>query len=174
MAAYPTPYATGARTVEAAHDLPSDLIFAIARKESLFDPHAVSWVGAMGMMQMMPKTYEANRKKAGLPALSEGELPGPVASIQAAGFELADLFEKFEGSLPLSIMAYNGGAAAVTRWISRSGGLTLDVFVEKVGFGQTRNYVRRVTQNLVRYRLLQGKPIPKLPLVVGKARGSLR
>ncbi len=172
LAAYPTPYETEVRDVETAHDLPSELLFAIARKESLFDPQAVSWVGAMGMMQMMPRTYEVNRKKAGLPPLKEGELPDPVASIKAAGYEFASLFETFEGSLPLAIMAYNGGAAAVKRWVNRSGGLSLDMFVEKVGFGQTRNYIRRVTQTLVRYRLLQGKPIPTLPEMVEKKGAS--
>lgn len=120
------------------------------------------------MMQMMPRTYEANRKKAGLPPLKEGELPGPVPSIKAAGHEFATLFDQFRGSLPLAIMAYNGGAAAVERWVTRSGGLPLDVFVEKVGFGQTRNYVRRVTKNLIRYRLLSGKPIPTLPDTIEK------
>jgi soluble lytic murein transglycosylase-like protein/thioredoxin-like negative regulator of GroEL len=165
-AAYPRPYEALVREVEAKHGLPEDLIFAIARKESLFDPHAVSWVGAMGMMQMMPRTYEANRKKAGLPPLKEGELPGPAASIKAAGEEFAYLFEKFNGSLPLAVMAYNGGVAAVSRWVDRSGGLPLDVFVEKIGFTQTRNYVRRVTKNLMRYRLLAGNPVPLLPRVV--------
>ena len=170
FAAYPTPYESVVREVEAKHDLPPDLLFAIARKESLFDPNAVSWVGAMGMMQMMPRTYEANRKKAGLPPLEEGELPGPVPSIEVAGYEFATLFKQFRGSLPLAIMAYNGGAAAVERWVDRSGGFPLDVFVEKVGFGQTRNYVRRVTKNLIRYRLLLNKEVPRLPDIVEKPR----
>ena len=165
-AAYPTPYATLVDETESKHHLPRLLLYAIARKESLFDPHAVSWVGAMGMMQMMPRTYEANRKRAGLPPLKDGQLPGPVESIKAAGEEFAQLFEEFDDSLPLAIMAYNGGVAAVARWVSRSGDLPLDVFVEKVGFTQTRNYVRRVTQNLVRYRLLSGQPAPVLPETV--------
>jgi soluble lytic murein transglycosylase len=118
------------------------------------------------MMQMMPMTYEANRKRAGLPPLVDGEIPGPQPSIRAAGHELAFLLEKFDGSLPLAIMAYNGGAAAVSRWIERSGGAPLDVFVEKGGFAQTRNYVRRVYRNLLRYRQLYDLPLPELPRAV--------
>ncbi len=162
-AAYPTPFEDLVRRQENLHDLPADLIHSIARKESLFDPAAVSGVGAMGMMQMMPHTYETNRKRAGLPPLEEGELPGPEESIAAAGYELAHLLKRFHGSMPLAIMAYNGGAAAVSRWLARSGDFPMDVFVEKAGFAQTRNYVRRVYRNMVRYRFLAGKPPPVLP-----------
>lgn len=155
-AAYPTPYEDLVRRQEEKHGLPRDLIYAIARKESLFDPHAVSWVGALGMMQMMPHTYETNRKRAGLEPLKEGQIPGPRDSIEAAACELEHLLELFDGQLPLAIMAYNGGSAAVKRWLERSGDLPMDVFVEKAGFAQTRNYVRRVTKSLVRYRTLYG------------------
>ena len=164
-AAYPTPLTELVQQMEKKHDLPSLLLYAIARKESLFDPKAVSRVGAMGLMQMMPRTYETNRKRAGLPKLKEGELPGPEESILAASQEFADLFKRFDNSLPLVIMAYNGGPHAVDRWLSRSGDLPLDVFVEKVGFVETRNYVRRVTRNLVRYRQLHGEPPPELPRI---------
>jgi soluble lytic murein transglycosylase-like protein len=39
----------------------------------------------------------------------------------------------------------------------------MDLFVEKAGFAQTRNYVKRVYKNLIRYRLLTGGPIPEIP-----------
>jgi soluble lytic murein transglycosylase len=171
-AAYPEPFLDLTRRVEVERDLPRHLIAAIARKESLFDPRAVSGVGAMGMLQMMPQTWETNRVRAGLPPLAPGELPGPEASIQAAGFELEWLLGRFGGCAPLAIMGYNGGAAAVARWLERSGGLPMDVFVEKASFGQTRNYVRRVWQNLVRYRLLHGEPLPELPALAERAAPS--
>ncbi len=167
-AAYPEPFPELTRRIEGELGLPRHLIAAVARKESLFDPRAVSRVGAMGMMQMMPHTYETNRLRAGLPPLAPGELPGPEASIRAGGCELAWLLERFGGSLPLAIMGYNGGAAAVSRWLERSGGLPMDVFVEKASFGQTRNYVRRVWKNLVRYHLLGGEPLPVLPALAEK------
>jgi len=162
-ASYPIPFAGLVRAEEERHGLPPFLIFAIARKESLFDPFARSSVGAMGLMQMMPATWEANRKKAGLPALENGRFPDPAESIVAGGFELAHLLEKYHGVLPLAIMAYNGGGAAVDRWVARSGSFPMDVFVEKGGFAQTRNYVRRVYAILYRYRMLYGAPPPSLP-----------
>lgn len=161
--AYPVPYRSLVHEQEQRHNLPPYLIYAIARKESLFDPLAVSYVGAMGMMQMMPATYETNRKRAGLPRLVDGALPTAAQSVVAGGFELAHLLEKFNGSIPLAVMAYNGGSGAVERWLTRSGEFTMDVFVEKAGFAQTRNYVRRVYQNLIRYTQLYNAPLPSLP-----------
>ncbi len=168
IAAYPSPFPDLVSEVEAQHRLPGGLIHAIARKESMFDPRAISRVGAMGMMQMMPHTYEKNRKRAELPPLTKGEIPGPERSIRAAGFEFAWLFKRFDGSMPLAIMAYNAGPAAVSRWLDRSGDLPLDVFAEKAGFAQTRNYVKRVYKNLVRYRLLASAPPPALPRIAAR------
>jgi soluble lytic murein transglycosylase-like protein len=162
-AAYPTPFAEEVRRLEESHGLPRLLLYAIARKESLFEPDAVSGAGALGMMQMMPATYETNRRLAGLKPLPEGAVPGPHESLVAASFELRGLMSRFKGSLPLAIMAYNGGAAAVAHWVARAGGQPMDVFIEKVGFAETRNYVRRVYQNLVRYRLLEGEEPPEIP-----------
>jgi soluble lytic murein transglycosylase len=172
-ASYPRPYQPLVEDVELKMNLPDKLIFAIARKESLFDPKAVSRVGAMGLMQMMPGTYEANRKRAGLPPLKKGELPGPEDSVRAAGYEFKGLFEKFK-SLPLAIMAYNAGEAAAARWVDRSSGMPLDVFIEKAGFAETRNYVRRVIKNLIRYRLIYGGQPLELPRMVERVVAPLK
>lgn len=167
-AAYPRPFAELVREVEDLHGLPKDIIYAIARKESLFDPNAVSSVGAMGLMQMMPATYEKNRKRAALPPLAPAQLPTPESSIRSAGYELAELLERLEGQLPLAIMAYNAGPGAVRHWLHRSGDQPLDIFVEQVGFTQTRNYIRRTYQNLARYRLLVGAQPPELPKMASR------
>ncbi|MFO8072529.1 MAG: transglycosylase SLT domain-containing protein [Polyangia bacterium] len=171
-AAYPEPFARLVSRVESRHELPRHLVHAIARKESLFEPHAVSPVGALGMMQMMPHTYERNRKKAGLPPRERGEIPGPEASIRAAAYELEALLERFGGSLPLAVMGYNAGPGAVSRWLERSGDLPMDVFVEKASFTQTRNYVRRVYRILCRYHWLAGEEPPRIPRVAARPKAG--
>ena len=170
--AYPNPYAELAEQVEKKHNLPSAIIHSIARKESLFNPNIVSYAGAMGLMQFMPRTYELNRTKAGLPPLEDGELPGPIESIVCAGYEFESLMSRFERQLPLAIMAYNGGPEAVSNWVNRSGDAPIDIFVEKIAFRQTRNYVRRVYQNLARYRLLDGKQPLEIPKKITKIQGQ--
>ncbi len=171
-AAYPEPFARLVSRVESRHDLPRHLIHAIARKESLFEPHAVSPVGALGMMQMMPHTYERNRKKAGLPPREPGAIPGPEASIRAAAYELEALLDRFGGSLPLAVMGYNAGPGAVSRWLERSGDLPMDVFAEKASFTQTRNYVRRVYRILCRYHWLAGEEPPRIPPVAARPKAD--
>lgn len=162
-AAYPKPFVDIADQVEEKHNLPSLLILSIARKESLFHSRTISYAGAMGLMQFMPQTYEINRIRAGLPPLEDGEFPDPIESITCAGYEFEDLMTRFNNQLPLAIMAYNGGSEAVSTWADRSGDAPTDIFVEKIAYQQTRNYVRRVYQNLARYRLLDGQPAPKIP-----------
>jgi hypothetical protein len=95
-------------------------------------------------------------------------LPGPEDSIIAGGHELAHLMRVFSGAIPLAIMGYNAGPAAVKRWLDRSGDLPTDLFVEKSSFGQTRNYVRRVYANLVRYAQLYNGPMPVLPPLISR------
>lgn len=170
--AYPTPYAELTQQVEKKHNLPGSLIHSIARKESLFNPNTVSYAGAMGLMQFMPKTYEANRIKAGLPPLEDGLLPGPIESIICAGYEFETLLTRFNNQLPLAIMAYNGGPEAVASWVERSADEETDIFVEKIAFTQTRNYVRRVYQNLARYRLLNDEPLLEIPRRIVKTQGQ--
>jgi hypothetical protein len=54
----------------------------------------------------------------------------------------------------------------MNRWVQGFGGEDLDVFVERIPFDETRTYVRRVTQNLARYRYLYGPPGAGWPLRV--------
>ncbi|MBN2803388.1 MAG: transglycosylase SLT domain-containing protein [Deltaproteobacteria bacterium] len=168
MAAYPAPYDDLVTELEKELNLPGMLIFSIARKESLFDPFALSWVGAMGMMQMMPATYATNAKRASLPPLKSGELPGPTQSLKAGAQELSFLLKKYNDRLPLAIMGYNAGTGAVDRWLERSGDFRTDVFVEKAGFAQTRNYVKRVYSIMYRYSLIYSSPLPYLPYYLKK------
>lgn len=161
--AYPKPYPDLVENVEKKHGLPPYTVYAIARKESLFNPNVISYAGAMGLMQFMPQTYEENRKRAGLPKLKPGEIPGPVESLVAAGYELEFLWKTFGGQLPLVFSAYNGGPGATGNWLETSGDAPTDLFVEKIAFEQTRNYVRRCYQNMARYHLLDGRPMPKIP-----------
>lgn len=89
----------------AKYGLPPALLPSIAKAESNFNPQAISWAGAQGLMQLMPSTA------AGL-----GANPfDPAQAINAAGQILAGNLNQFN-SLPLAIAAYNAGAGAVSRY----------------------------------------------------------
>lgn len=157
-AAYPMPW----RTIVDQHrgELPRALIYATMRQESGFRPEVVSRAGAVGLMQVMP---EVASKLAGQPVTRQ-MLKSPEMNIELGLREMAELADAFEHVYPLSIAAYNAGKSRVRRWLTESGRIELDRFVERIPFNETRNYVRRVSTHYARYAYLDDPESPWLPL----------
>jgi len=100
------------------------LVHAIIRVESEYDPKAVSNKGAMGLMQLIPSTAQ----RFGV------ENPfNPKENIEGGVSYLKHLLDLFGGDLPMSLAAYNAGEGAV----QRSGGVP--------SYAETQEYVRKVT-----------------------------
>lgn len=133
------------------------MVYAIARQESAFDPAAVSSAGAMGLLQLLPSTAQATAKNLGV-SFSKGKLtadPGYNAKLGAA--HLRELIDEFGGSYILTFAAYNAGKRRVYEWIQRFGDprdprVDPVDWIESIPYGETRNYVQRVTENLQVYR----------------------
>lgn len=168
-AAYPRPYealvSAAAREsgVEPAH------VYATMRQESGYDRDAVSHADAVGLLQVLPSTAAAVGRRLGVEVRRE-MLFDPAWNIRLGVAEIAGVLEAFDGNLPLAIAGYNAGEARVRRWLRETGEVDLDLFVERIPFDETRNYVRRVTSHYARYRYLEdpaaGWP-PALPSRVG-------
>lgn len=88
------------------HELNPDLLAAMARAESAYDPGAVSSKGARGLLQLMPATAE----RFGVPAR---ELYEPARNVLAAARYLTWLRRRFEDDLPRVLAGYNAGEGAV-------------------------------------------------------------
>ncbi len=99
------------RLAKAIHDearearLDPLLILALIHVESSFDPEAVSYAGATGLMQLRERTLEREIERAGL---SPADLDDPVANVRAGIRYLRRLVRAF-GSTDLALMAYNAG-----------------------------------------------------------------
>jgi len=90
----------------ASYELEPSLLRAVARKESAFQPCAVSRAGAMGLMQLMPETA----------ATLGVENPfDPEQSIFGGARFLRFLLDRFQNDLSLALSAYNAGPARVER-----------------------------------------------------------
>ena len=63
------------------------------------------------------------------------------------------------GAIGLAAAAYNGGADSVVKWMRRFGELPVDLFIERIPFHETRNYVKRVLAVEAMYRALDGTPL---------------
>ncbi len=130
-------------------------VFAITRQESSFDPMARSYVGARGMMQLMPGTAPALARRLG-EAYSPSRLDDPDYNMKLGASYLGQLTDDFSGSYLLATAAYNAGPGRPPQWIAacgdpRQAGDPAD-FVECIPFSETRDYVMRVMEAMQVYR----------------------
>lgn len=129
------------------------LLFAsLVKQESLFDPTSRSWVGAMGLAQLMPYTADWVKKKVPGP---ERELTDPFWNLKLGAWYLNYTHQEFEGTAPFAVAAYNAGPGAVRKWRGNGGG-DMDAWVEAVPYAETRHYVKKVFGNLWSYQALYG------------------
>jgi len=141
----------------AASDVPESLVYAVIRQESNYLPGALSPVGAVGLMQIMPATAEQISKG------GSARLTSPDLNIRLGARHLKDLLKSFSGDIPLAIAAYNAGSGNARRWQKSFGTLPLDEFVESITYKETREYVKKVTTNMALYQRLYGlRPLSPL------------
>jgi|SRR6185503_1296299 soluble lytic murein transglycosylase-like protein len=119
------------REIEAAiekaatrHNVDANLVRALVKVESNFNPNAVSRKGAMGLMQLMPQTARQ---------LNLQNPFDPQENVDAGVRHLKQLLDNYNGDIRLSLAAYNAGSGAV----ARSRGVPR--------YSETQNYVRRIT-----------------------------
>lgn len=134
------------------------LVHAIVRQESLFDEKAKSPVGALGLMQLMPTTAQETARKLGIRYKKSWLTEQPQYNVRLGSKYLGDMLERFNGSYPMAIAAYNAGPGRVEKWIEvygdpRLGQVDYLDWIEMIPIYETRNYVQRVIENAYIYRL---------------------
>jgi len=93
------------------------LVAAIAMQESGFNPKAVSPVGALGLMQIMPGTAKGIASGVGYPNFSTDKLYDPDVSIQFGTWYIHVLKEKYGGNVTAALAAYNAGSGNADKWL---------------------------------------------------------
>lgn len=141
----------------AAHlgNLDPAFIFAIIRQESLFRPDAESGVGAQGLMQLMPATAQELVQKNQLPVSYVNMLADPSVNIALGGRYLSWLQQQVQ-SPALIAAAYNAGIGRVRSWLPLQA-QDIDIWVDRIPFEQTRDYVKNVVSYAIVYQYLLGE-----------------
>jgi soluble lytic murein transglycosylase len=161
----PRPRAYAELVERAAHrqGLDPNLLFAVMRVESIYNRRIVSTAGAVGLMQIMPRTAHLIAEQLGMRDFDTSDLLDPETNVELAAWYLASLLTRFDQRLPLAIAAYNGGPHNVRLWLRQSHpNMPLDVFLERIPFEQTHRYVRRVLSHMAAYRAQADLPMTRL------------
>lgn len=145
---YPQTYSDEVIKYANEHSVPVELVFAIIKVESNFNTRAVSSAGAVGLMQMLPSTYEwlaELRQEPIVPSL----LYDAQVSISYGTYYLRYLYAKF-GSWEKVIIAYNWGEGNFSRFLEINGYEEGDY--DSIPVKETRNYVKKVMHHWEKYQ----------------------
>jgi soluble lytic murein transglycosylase len=145
-------------------DLPvaNSLALAIARRESEFNPDAVSSAGARGLMQVMPATAEMMAKKIGEDYSRAMLTEDPLYNARLGAAYLEGLVAEFGPSPVLVASGYNAGPGRPRKWIEERGDPRRDDvdvvdWIEHIPFRETQTYVMRVSESWFVYRARLGE-----------------
>ena len=147
-------------------DIGSEYAAAVARQETEFRSDKISPSGAVGLMQLLPSTAEEMAGKIGMGGRLSNLLANPETNLRLGTAYLDELRGEFGNSLPLSIASYNAGPGRVRSWFGQIGDPRLRNvdpvdWIESIPFNETRNYVMRVMESAVVYRVrMNGTDMP--------------
>ncbi|MEJ6393080.1 lytic transglycosylase domain-containing protein [Gymnodinialimonas sp. 2305UL16-5] len=148
--------------------IPRALALSIARRESEFEPDAISEAGAIGLMQVMARTGADSAADLGI-SFSEDRLRSdPAYNVLLGSNYVADLIDDYNDNLVLITVGYNAGPGRVRQWLERFGDprRSDDVidWIEDVPFSETRNYIMRVVEGLSIYEAQLTGELPDIGL----------
>lgn len=145
--AYPTPYREFVEEAYKTFGVDKNLIWAVMRQESLFDPWAISPSGAKGLMQLMDFTAREVSQRYRI----TNNVFSPRENILLGTAYLKEMIELWNGDWVRAIASYNAGPNRVRGFIQHADPY---VFIETIPISETRNYVKRVLENYYIYRAL--------------------
>lgn len=149
---YPVPYPALVFENCARYGMPPHLVYAMMRRESLFDRDAVSRAGAMGLMQLMPATGAQVANELGFPDGVQKNLLAPEINLTFGVWYASHLLERSNDDPLMMLSAYNAGFGNARRWFL-SGAPSRDIVstVDGISYRETREYVKRIVEGAAVY-----------------------
>ena len=139
-------YDAAFRGAELKYGIPAGVLSRLAWQESRYNPSAISPVGAVGMMQIMPSTIRLFTKAFPEYPFTVADAKEPRKAIDYAGFLLSKMFREIAPASartwPAAIVAYNQGSPNVNKAIAANGPMPLDwvEWFKKMGYKDGYGY----------------------------------
>jgi soluble lytic murein transglycosylase len=153
---YPFPYREAIEREARRNNLDPYLVAGLIRQESGFHPAARSAAGALGLMQIMPGTGTSLARELGVSGFRPARLTEPELNVRMGTRYLATMLARYGGRTVDALAAYNAGPTRMTRWRDLPEHGDVELFIERIPFTETRDYVRIVQTNAAMYRALYG------------------
>ncbi|OOZ40567.1 hypothetical protein BOW53_07240 [Solemya pervernicosa gill symbiont] len=141
---FPTPFKQLVVKNAKRQKIDPEWVFGVLRRESAFMADAQSGVGALGLMQLMPKTARELSRSLGIKRLRSNDILQPSRNIQLGSSYLRRMLDRFNNNQALATAAYNAGPHRVDSWLPDSGTTPADEWVELIPYSETRDYVKAV------------------------------
>lgn len=151
---------------------PKELIYSIIRQESEFSSEAVSYSGAIGMMQIMPDTAKMLSRQEKLKYDLNKVLEDSSYNVQLGSRYIFDLVKEFDGSYIRAISSYNAGPNRIKQWNKNNTTDNVLDWIELIPFKETRYYVKNVLRNVQFYRILLNREDNKFNILDDLERGT--
>jgi len=143
-------------------------VAAEIRAESVFNPRARSPANARGLMQVLPDTARGVARRQGLPWNGAESLYDPETNITLGTAYLREKEAMYRAAY-IAIAAYNAGPVATRRWQEQRPDLDPDMWIETIGYPETRGYVARVLAFSVIYDWrMSGEAVPVSARMLGQ------
>ncbi|WP_297888202.1 lytic transglycosylase domain-containing protein [Sulfurihydrogenibium sp.] len=129
-----------------------NIVYAIIKQESFFDPYAISWSNAVGLTQFIPKTAKWTAENLKVEGFDMTDLFNPDLSVKFSVWYLSRLINMFNGELVYVFASYNSGENAVKKFLDKNKPQDLAEFIEFYPYDETRDYVKKVLRNYIIYK----------------------
>lgn len=157
---YPVPYPELLLPLASAQGVDPLLLAALIRQESAFEPQARSPADARGLTQVLPSTGQGIAAALGRSGWQPEDLFRPAVSIEFGAFYLAQRLAAYDNQLYPALAGYNAGDGNARAWVRDFGLADPDLFVERIPFPETHDYVQRVYANYLNYQRLYRSASP--------------
>ena len=152
---YPQEYSQQVKKYAAEFGVEEPLIYAVMRTESGFRPEVESYVGAIGLMQLMPSTFDWLQEKLdGEIVYDASSLTDPDVSIRYGTYLLSVLLKQYDNVQDTAIAAYNAGTTTVDGWLGDNNCSLDGKTLTNIPYDETKQYVERVDHAYEMYKKL--------------------